>query len=114
MAPEKAQFIRGTKVGVRFAGRVRAAIVVEDRGIFGGERIVRIRLTDWDDVGPHEFELRQTSSSRFPQPPDQQPRDLAGPENAPSRSRACGSAGPTPRSPASTGCWPLDDAGERT
>ncbi len=57
MAHEHAEFTMDAKVGVRFAGTVRAATVVEDRGVFRGERIVRVRLADWDDVEPFEFEV---------------------------------------------------------
>lgn len=61
MASERLEYARGTKVGVRVGGFLRAAVVVEDRGIFVGHRIVRIRelddFGDFDDVAPREYEI---------------------------------------------------------
>lgn len=59
MAREKAEFVRGTKVGVRFGGRVRRAVILEDRGIvFSGRRIVRVRLgDDPNDADALEWEI---------------------------------------------------------
>jgi hypothetical protein len=57
MTCEKRAFSPGTKVGVRFSGRVVQAFIVEDRGVFGGQRIVRVRLGDWNDRDALEFEL---------------------------------------------------------
>lgn len=57
MTRKKGAFSPGTVVGVRFGGRVTAAFVVEDRGVFRGRRIVRVHLGDWDDPDALEFEL---------------------------------------------------------
>ena len=57
MASEKQEFVPGMKVGVRFSGEVTPAVVTEDRGIFGGHRIVRVRLDDPDNLGELEFEV---------------------------------------------------------
>lgn len=47
----------GTKVGVHYGGRVVVAFVVEDRGVFAGERIVRVHVGELDDPESPEFEL---------------------------------------------------------
>jgi hypothetical protein len=57
MRREKGAFSPGTKVGVRFSGRVVVAFILEDRGVFGGQRIVRVHLGDLDDRDALEFEL---------------------------------------------------------
>jgi len=48
----------GSRVGVLFGTKVRAAEIVEDRGPLGkdGDRIVRIRL-DFPEEDPIEFEV---------------------------------------------------------
>ncbi len=66
MMREKVEFARGTKVGVRFAGKLRTAIVVEDRGVFRDHRIVRIRLGDLEDLEALEFELRADELEPLP------------------------------------------------
>ena len=66
MAREKQEFHRGTKVGVRFGGRVVPAIVVEDRGVFHGHLIVRVHLGDPDDRDAIEFELRAEELQSLP------------------------------------------------
>jgi hypothetical protein len=57
MAREKQEFAPGMKVGVRFSGEVTPAVVTEDRGIFGGHRIVRVRLDDPGNLDELEFEV---------------------------------------------------------
>ena len=57
MASEQATPAPGTKVGVHYGGRVVVAFVIEDRGVFGGQRIVRIHVGDPDDAEAPEFEL---------------------------------------------------------
>lgn len=47
----------GTKVGVRFGGRTTLAVLIEDRGVFHGEHIVRVRLGDGSDPDALDFEL---------------------------------------------------------
>ncbi len=47
----------GTKVGVRFGGRVVSASVVEDRGVFRDHRIIRVRIDGDNDPDALEFEL---------------------------------------------------------
>lgn len=47
----------GSRVGVHYGGAVVAAYVIEDRGVFGGERIVRVHVGEWDDPEAPEFEL---------------------------------------------------------
>ncbi len=57
MPSEKAAAAPGTKVGVHFAGRVVVGFVIEDRGVFGGERIVRVHVGDLEDSEAPDFEL---------------------------------------------------------
>jgi hypothetical protein len=57
MAREKAEFAPGTKVGVPFGGRIVPGFILEDRGVFGGQRIVHVRLRDRDDPDAMDFEL---------------------------------------------------------
>lgn len=57
VASDNAPPAPGTKVGVHFAGRVVAAFVIEDRGVFAGKRIVRVHVGDLDDAEAPEFEL---------------------------------------------------------
>jgi hypothetical protein len=66
MPREKAEFARGTKVGVRFSGRVVPAVIVEDRGIFNDHRVVRIRLGELDDDDALEWELRAEKLEPLP------------------------------------------------
>jgi len=47
----------GDIVGVRFAGHVERAVVVEDRGVLRGHHIYRVRVGDWDDLDAPELEL---------------------------------------------------------
>ena len=47
----------GSEVGVRYGGSVVIAFVVEDRGVFGGEHIVRVRVGDRDDPEAPDFEI---------------------------------------------------------
>ncbi len=47
----------GTKVLVRFGVDLTPAVVVEDRGVFHGEHIVRVRLGDGNDPDALDFEL---------------------------------------------------------
>lgn len=63
---QAAEFARGTKVGVRFAGSVRTATVVEDRGVFRDHRVVRVRLDYLNDLGAREFELRADTLEPLP------------------------------------------------
>ncbi|MGO9249721.1 MAG: hypothetical protein ACLQQB_07515 [Solirubrobacteraceae bacterium] len=46
MVRKKGAFSPGTEVGVHFGGRVTAAFVVEERGVFRGRQIVRVHLGD--------------------------------------------------------------------
>ena len=57
MASKKESLEPGSKVGVYHGGRIVVAFVVEDRGVFGGQRIVRVHVGDWDDPEALEFEL---------------------------------------------------------
>jgi hypothetical protein len=57
MAAEKTPLTPGTRVGVHFGGRVVAAFVIEDRGVFAGERIVRVHIGELEDTEAPEFEL---------------------------------------------------------
>jgi hypothetical protein len=57
MSSEKTALLPGTKVGVHFGGRIVRAVVIEDRGVFAGERIVRVHVGDLDDAEAPEFEL---------------------------------------------------------
>ena len=40
-----------------YGGRLVAAFVIEDHGVFAGRRIVRVHVGDWDDAEAPEFEL---------------------------------------------------------
>ncbi len=57
MGSERTSPALGSKVGVHYGGRLVAAFVVEDRGVFAGHRIVRVHLGDLDDLEAPEFEL---------------------------------------------------------
>lgn len=47
----------GTKVLVRFGGRLTPAVLIENRGVFHGVNIVRVRLGDGSDPDALDFEL---------------------------------------------------------
>lgn len=56
MASESIPLV-GSRVGVHYGGTVVAAYVIEDRGVFGGKRIVRVHVGEWNDPEAPEFEL---------------------------------------------------------
>lgn len=47
----------GSRVGVHYGGRVAVAVVIEDRGVLGGQRIVRVHVGDWENPEAPEFEV---------------------------------------------------------
>jgi hypothetical protein len=47
----------GQIVGVRFAGQVEGAVIVEHRGVFGGQHVYRVRVGERDDPDAPELEL---------------------------------------------------------
>jgi hypothetical protein len=48
---------RGSRVGVRYGGRIVSAVVVEDRGLIGDEHIVRVQVEAPASEEPPEFEV---------------------------------------------------------
>ncbi len=66
MAREKGAFAPGTKVGVRFSGRVTTAYVIEDLGVFRGRHILRVHLGEWDDPEAIEYELPEDELEPLP------------------------------------------------
>lgn len=68
MARKNAAPPPGTKVGVHFGSRVVTALVIEDRGVFAGKRLVRIRLIDWESGDAPEFELPVDELEPVPTP----------------------------------------------
>lgn len=57
MSSAKAVPELGAKVGVHYGGRVVVAFVIEDRGVFGGQRLVRVHVGEWEDPEAPEFEV---------------------------------------------------------
>ena len=47
----------GTKVGVRYGGRIVAGVVTEDRGVLAGHQVVRVHVGEWEDSDAPEFEV---------------------------------------------------------
>lgn len=47
----------GSRVGVHYGGNLVVAFVIEDRGVLGGQHIVRVHVGDWDDLDAPEFEV---------------------------------------------------------
>lgn len=55
--PRDSEPVVGSKVGVRFGGRIVVGLVVEDRGVLGGKRIVRVHIGEAEDPEEPEFEI---------------------------------------------------------
>lgn len=56
----------GSRVGVRYGGRIASAVVIEDRGLIGDEHLVRVRIETSDDAEAPEFEVPVTELSPEP------------------------------------------------